>query len=232
MLVRGRPPARRTEATSALHDLRVGWREFTSRTWVWVVVLQFALVNGAFAGGVAVLGPIVADATFGRASWGLVVAAETAGLVVGGLVALRWQPRRALFIGVLLTGVCALPIALLAGAPSVPLLAAGFFLGGIALEQFGVAWDQSLQSHVPADRLARVYSYDALGSYAAIPLGELLVGPLAAQVGVQAVLFGAATIIVLACAGAALVPAVQRLGTEVDAITPDGDREAAPLTAE
>lgn len=214
LLVRGRPTAKRTESTSPLHDLRVGWREFSGRPWVWVVVLQFALVNAAFTGAIAVLGPVVADASFGRAGWGLVTAAETVGLVAGGFVALRWQPRRTLLVGVLLTAVCALPVALLAAAPAVPLLAAAFFAGGVAMEQFGVAWDQSLQTHIPPDRLARVYSYDAVGSFAAIPLGELLVGPLADQVGVQTVLLSAAAIIACACAAAALTPAVQRLTTD------------------
>jgi hypothetical protein len=31
-----------------------------------------------------------------------------------------------------------------------------------------VAWDVSLQHHIPADRLARVYAYDVLGSFAAV----------------------------------------------------------------
>jgi MFS family permease len=214
LLVRGRPVAPREEATGILHELRVGWREFAGRSWVWVVVLQFALVNAAFTGAIAVLGPVVADASFGRASWGLVTAAETVGLVAGGFVALRWQPRRALLVGVLLTAFCGIPVALLAAAPLVPLLAAAFFVGGVALEQFGVAWDQSLQTHIPPDRLARVYSYDAVGSFAAIPLGELLVGPLADRIDVGAVLIGAAAIIGCACFGAALTPSIRRLTTD------------------
>ncbi|HEX6234400.1 MAG TPA: hypothetical protein VFZ63_14835 [Jiangellaceae bacterium] len=44
-------------------------------------------------------------------------------------------------------------------------------------------WDLSLQQHVPTDRLARVYSFDAVGSYAMIPIGQLAAGPLAAVAG-------------------------------------------------
>ena len=34
-----------------------------------------------------------------------------------------------------------------------------------------------MQQEIPADRLSRVYSYDALGSWALIPLGLAIAGP-------------------------------------------------------
>jgi hypothetical protein len=50
-------------------------------------------------------------------------------------------------------------------------LLAAMFLTGSAMELFSVAWDVSWQENVPPDRLARVYSYDAVGAYvAASPL--------------------------------------------------------------
>jgi MFS family permease len=196
-----------------LTDLRDGWREFSSRSWVWSVVAQFAVVNAAFVGAIAILGPVIADETFGRASWGLVIGAEAVGLAVGALVSMRWQPRRALFVGVVLVAACALPVALLAVAPVVWVLVLAFFLGGVAIEQFSVAWDVALQSHIPPDRLARVYSYDMLGSMAAVPLGQLAAGPLSAAFGTTPVLLSAAAVIVAASVGAALVPAVRRLET-------------------
>lgn len=211
LLVRVPSPTRSEPAESVVADLRTGWREFAGRTWVWAVVLQFALVNAAFTGGIAVLGPIVADASFGRAHWGFVTGAEGLGLLVGAAVALRWRPRRALLTGVLLTAVCGLPVLLLGVAPIVPVLAAAFFVGGLAIEQFSVAWDLSLQEHVPADRLARVYSYDALGSVAAVPIGEVVVGPLASAHGTTSVLVAAAAVIVVASLVTAAVPAVRAL---------------------
>jgi MFS family permease len=205
--------ARVRTTTTVLTDLRDGWREFSSRSWVWSVVAQFAVVNAAFIGAIAILGPVIADETFGRASWGLVIGAEAVGLAVGALVSMRWQPRRALFVGVMLVAACALPVALLAVAPVVWVLVLAFFLGGVAIEQFSVAWDVALQSHIPPDRLARVYSYDMLGSMAAVPLGQLAAGPLSAAFGTTPVLLSAAAVIVAASVGAALVPAVRRLET-------------------
>nr|WP_156001756.1 MFS transporter [Streptomonospora sp. PA3] len=194
-----------------LRDLAEGWSEFTARPWVWVVVLQFMIVNAVWAGGVKVLGPAVADETIGRGLWGVVLSAETAGAVVGGLLAARWQPRRALLFGVSLTALDALPLLTLGYAPAVPFLLPAMFLTGVALEQFGVAWEVSVQQNIPADKLARVYSYDALGSFVALPLGEAAAGPLAALAGLRPTLAGGAVLIVLACLAAVSVPGVRRL---------------------
>jgi MFS family permease len=208
---------------NVLRELREGWLEFSGRTWVWVVVAQFALVNAAFVGAIAVLGPLVADETFGRAGWGLIIAAETVGLAVGALVALRWRPRHALGIGVALVIVTALPIAGLAIVPLVPVLIVAFFIGGMAIEQFSVAWDQSLQQNIPQEKLARVYSYDAVGSFVAIPVGEILVGPLAHVFGTTAVLLGCAAVIVVASLAAVSVRSVRNLtvGLPADVDAPD-----------
>ena len=180
-----------------ISELREGWTEFIARTWVWVVVVAFGFINAAMAGATSVLGPSVADATFGRSWWGGVLAAETAGLVVGGLVALRIRPRRLLLVGVVcMAAEVTLPLGLALHVPVYGLTVAAF-LCGVCLEQFGVAWETSLQQEIPADRLARVYSYDMLGSFIAVPLAQVAVGPLASALGVRNTLLGSAGIILL-----------------------------------
>ncbi|KUL43160.1 hypothetical protein ADL12_08245 [Streptomyces regalis] len=49
----------------------------------------------------------------------------------------------------------------------------------------------------------RVYSYDALGSFVAIPLAQATVGPLSAAIGVHTTLLGAA-VVILGCTVAML----------------------------
>ncbi|MEN0583728.1 MULTISPECIES: MFS transporter [Kosakonia] len=197
--------------SNILQDLRDGWKEFISRAWVWAIVVQFTIINAAFSGVVMVLGPIIADASFGRTRWGMIVAAQSVGLIVGSFLALRWRPRRDLFIGVMLVAVCAVPIYLLSQNVSTTWLLAAFFLAGVSFGLFGVAWAQSLQTHIPPEKLARVYAYDAMGSFIAIPVGELAAGPLATHFGSSNVLIASAIAVVIACAGASFIPAIRLL---------------------
>jgi len=201
--------------SSVIADLREGWQEFTRRSWVWTVVAQFAVLNAAFVGATTVLGPVVADGSFGRAAWGLVVAAQTVGLGVGAVIAMRWRPRHGLAVGVGLMAVTAVPVATLGLAPVVPALVVAFLLGGVALEIFAISWDQSLQSNVPRASLARVYSYDMVGSFVAVPLGEVFAGPAAHHFGTRPTLLVCAAIIVTATLAAVATPGVRRLTTEV-----------------
>lgn len=210
-----RPSVAPADRPSVIADIREGWVEFSGRRWVWTVVAQFAVLNAAFVGATTVLGPVVADTSFGRAGWGLVVAAQTVGLALGALIALRWRPRHALGIGVALMAVTALPVLALAVAPALPTLLVAFALGGVAIELFAIAWDHALQSNVPRAVLSRVYSYDMVGSFVAVPLGEALVGPLAHAVGTPTTLIGCAVVIVVATVVAASTQSVRRVSTEV-----------------
>jgi MFS family permease len=186
---------------SILADLRTGWTEFISRTWLWVVVAGFCVLNAAWSGALTVLGPVVADETFGRQSWGFILAAETAGMIVGGLIAMRIRVHRLLFLGTAATALEALPALSLGVFPHVGLLVVAGFVAGVGLEQFGVAWETTMQEHVPADKLARVYSYDMVGSFVAIPVGQVIAGPVAQAVGVEPTLVGAAALMLLAVLG-------------------------------
>jgi MFS family permease len=197
------PPYRHVGAarSSTARELREGWTEFAARTWVWVVVLGFCFLNMALSAAVNVLGPVVADETFGRRAWGFILAVETAGMVVGAVVAMRIRVRRLLFVGVACCIGEAVLIAALGLTPYVVVLLPVAFAAGLALEQFGIAWETSIQEHIPADKLARVYSYDALGSFIAIPAGQVAVGPLAEAIGVVPALLVLSSISALAVIG-------------------------------
>lgn len=217
-----------TSQSNILQDLKEGWKEFASRAWVWAIVVQFTIINAAFSGVMMVLGPVIADASFGRAHWGMIIASQSVGLIVGSSLALRWRPRRDLFIGVMLMSFCALPIFMLSQLAATSWLMAAFFMAGVTFGLFGVAWAQSLQTHIPPEKLARVYAYDAVGSFVAIPFGELIAGPLAIQYGTSNVLLVSAVAVVIATAGACLVPAIRRLesGSQIDAQTMSGERSS------
>jgi MFS family permease len=199
--VRVAAPPRPAERPRLVADLRLGWSEFRSRTWLWAVVGGFGVLNAAWSGGMYVLGPAVADETVGRPAWGLILAAETAGMIVGGLLAMRLRLHRLLLVGVIGCFGMALPLFVLGLHPRLWVLLPTMFVAGLMLEQFGVAWETSMQEHVPADRLARVYSYDMVGSFIAMPLGEVAVGPVAHEIGLGVTLIGTGTVATLAVVG-------------------------------
>jgi MFS family permease len=182
-------------------ELREGWAEFISRPWVWIVVLGFTFFNMAEQGALNVIGPTVADATFGRGVWGLILAAETAGAVLGALVAMRLRVRRLLLLGIVCCAGPPLLLVALALTPVALVLIPAAVLTGLAIEQFSIAWEVSIQEHIPTEKLARVYSYDALGSLLGIPVGQILAGPLADAFGAAPALLLAAGVGGLAVIG-------------------------------
>ena len=192
LLSRIRLPDAPRSGQSTISDLKDGWREFIARQWVWVVVLAFAIVNAITVAGFATLGPVVADDSFGRFGWGIISSAQAVGFLLGGVIMLRWRPRRPLAVGVAVLLIDVPVMATLGLHPVLPPLLVGFLLMGIASSIFSVAWESALQQHIPEDRLSRVASYDMLGSFVAIPIGQLVAGPLALVFGVETVLwFGA-----------------------------------------
>jgi MFS family permease len=214
---------------STVAELREGWREFTGRTWLLVVVVCFGPLNAAIVGGVQVLGPAVADGTVGRRVWGVVLAAQTAGMIAGGVLAMRLRVRRMLRLGVLCMAGQSLLLAALAIAPQAAVLIGCAFVAGMTLEQFGVAWETTMQQQIPADRLARVYSYDMLGSFIAIPAGEVAAGPLAQAIGTGPALLVAAGVVLTAVIGMLASRDVRRLEHRTPPVEPAPVGEVAAV---
>jgi MFS family permease len=186
---------------SIIADLLAGWTEFRSRTWLWVVVVGACVMNACWTGALYVLGPTVANGTIGRQAWGFVLSAQTVGMIVGALIAMRVRLRRMLFFGTACLTLLALPMLVLGVAPHVVPLLAAAFVAGVGLEQFGVTWETTMQEHIPPEKLARVYSYDMVGSFLAMPIGEVVAGPVAQATSVEGTLIGAAAVVVLAVVG-------------------------------
>lgn len=195
-----------------LRDLREGWREFASRSWLWGIVVQFAVVNAMLVVTDAVYGPLVAEDSLGGAGpWGLALAAFGAGTLLGGLVMMRWKPRRPLLAGTLGIFPLALPIAALAVPAPWIVLFLSMLVCGTGVEVFGVTWMLALQQEIPEDKLSRVSAYDWLGSLAGVPIATGLAGPAADAFTISGALWGAAGLVVLLTAAVLTLPDVRNL---------------------
>lgn len=200
-----------SEGGTTWRDLRDGWSEFVSRRWVWVIVVAFGLINAAVACGLHTLGPVVADETFGRVGWGILQSAYGVGLAGGALLMLRWQPQRPMVAGMLAVIPLAGQLLVLGVHPSVVPLIAMYFVAGVGADIFGVGWETSLQSHVPQEKLSRVFSYDALGSFVAIPIGQIAAGPLASAFGTSRVITASGVTVLALCLATLIDPSVRNL---------------------
>ena len=191
-----RAPTGRAAATggrSFLRDLAAGWREFTSHTWIWVMVAGAALFLFAIDGPIQVLGPIVArDVYDGARTWGLTSAAMGIGQIAGGLLSLRWRPRRPLFVIGAGIGLAAFPVAFLALEVPVWMLYASLAAVGVEWGLYDPFWLTCMQREVAPSMISRVSAYDYLGVLAFYPAGLALAGPLADAFGVPTVLWGGA----------------------------------------
>jgi MFS family permease len=189
-----------------LAELREGWSEFRSHTWLWVIVAQFGVVMMAWYGSFSVLGPVVAEQHLGGpAAWGAITAADAFGLIAGGIVSLRITPRRPMLFVVLTGGAVAIsPLSLAMVLPLAAVCVASFGLG-VFVEVMMVQWTVTMARNIPSDKLARVSSYDVLGTVIAMPAGALIAGPLGTEFGASRPQYAAAALIVAASA-LALIP--------------------------
>ncbi|ELP65165.1 MFS transporter [Streptomyces turgidiscabies] len=215
-----------------LADLREGWREFAGRSWLWVIVVQFAVANAVIGAAQSVYGPLVArDSLGGAGPWGLALATFGAGTVAGALLMTRWRPRRLLLAGTL----CVFPLALPAAALAVPapmaVLCAVMFATGVTQEVFGVSWMTALHQEIPEDKLSRVSAYDWFGSVALLPLATALAGPAEHAFGRTPALWGCAALIVVVTAAALSVRDVRNLTRHTRA-TPRDSAQEAPVKGE
>ncbi|MDQ4052180.1 MAG: MFS transporter, partial [Actinomycetota bacterium] len=180
---------RSSDAPSAITDLRQGWTYFVGTTWLWVVVLAFTFINMIHAGALSTLGPVLAkQGDLGERGWGLILSAEAVGLLLTTLVMIRVPLKRPLLFGMLGMGVEGVLITMLGLEPGLAVLLVFAVLAGVGVEIFSLGWNLAMQENVPDEMLSRAYSYDALGSFVAIPVGTLIFGPLGAAFGVANVI--------------------------------------------
>ena len=183
------PVAERSESSSTLHEIKTGWREFSSRRWVFLVVISFSFVVSMERAVYSVLGPLVADEKLGGPKpWSLILATWAIGSVVGVLFAAKVRPRYPIRVAIIVQFPLFLWFFSLGNTTNVYLIAIFSFFVGIAFDFFYVLWVTTLQQHIPKESLSKVMSYDVLGSLALAPIGIAVAGPIAELYGTSPVL--------------------------------------------
>lgn len=210
--VRQAQSADRHGRRTVTQELRDGWREFWRRNWLRTVTIQFALVNAVVVAPFFVLGPVIADDSFGGAtSWALILGFLAAGKFVGGLATASWDPGRPLVTATCVYLLWAAPLVLLAlRAPLVPVLL-GVAAAGVAEAGFDVLWETTVTTHVSSRSRSRLASVEMFGSLVFVPLGFLTAGWLEESIGTSATLLLGASTLVCASGAVLLFPSVRQL---------------------
>jgi MFS family permease len=206
------PPARpATGGPGVLADLRVGWREFRARTWMWTVILIWVAYGVLVFGPTIPVGSILVTGRFGQAVYGWFLSAFGAGTILGGLVAMRVRPVRPLRTGAFaMLGFAAEPLAVAAGAP-LPLLMAGGLVAGAGWAFWSVMWQTSVQSQVAPAVINRVTAYEVAGSVSGLAIGQAVSGPVAVAIGGVTLMWVSAAVAVACVAVLLAVPAIRDL---------------------
>jgi MFS family permease len=190
-----------SEPVGVWSEIRDGYREVRSRSWVWATLAAFC---AALFTGLApwfVLGPVVAREQYGEIGvYGLVSAVLGIGTILGSLLGIGWRPHfpmRAAMLAILLWPAVAV---LYAAGVTLYVVTPAMLLGGAGIALFDVWWMTALAERIPPDKLSRVSSYDWMVSLALLPLGYVLAGPLAGALGAVEVLLGGSVLAAIALA--------------------------------
>src|SRR4051812_8796301 len=193
-------------------QLRGGWREVRSRSWVWTGLIALGAYHVIVLPAVFVLGPILSERELNGASdWAIIVAGFGVGSVIGQVL-IYWlpfrRPMRASMIGFVIASSQA---AIIGSGLPVAAIAALEALTGVAVSIAFTLWETSLQQHIPSRALSRVSSYDFTASAGLMPIGLALAGPLSDAIGLHTTLRLMSLVGIASALACLAVPAVREL---------------------
>ncbi len=179
---------RDTDAPSFLADMLGGFREVTSRTWLWSLIVNMAIGNILFTAW-PVLAPLICKQHYGGApAYAALGVAWTAGMLAGGSLLLWVKPRYLLRVAMLASLPWTVPGILLGLHLPIYVIVVFQFIAAAGITVEGSLFWTAMQQAVPAEATSRVTSWDYAATMSIMPLGYVLVGPLEKAVGIGAAL--------------------------------------------
>ena len=192
-------------------DLLDGWRDFTARSWVWLVVISASLGN-MMSGAWLVLAAVwIKNGHGGAGAWTAILVVSAVGGLAGGVAVLRLRPRRPLLVGSIAVLPNAAPMIVLALRLPWQVLIVTALVTGFGNMVFNTLWETTLQQHIPPASLSRVSAYDWFGSLLCEPIGVALAAVVAGGIGLSQTLWIAAAVNLVAVGALVAAPSVRCL---------------------
>ncbi|GAC1566190.1 MAG: MFS transporter [Ktedonobacteraceae bacterium] len=197
-------PARRRGMRGVIADVQEGMVYVRNSRWLWVTIISAALGNVGIMATLVTSMPKLVHDVYGQGAWllGLISTTEAVGSIVALLLigqAARMKKRGLLaYLSITLNSAGLLIFGLpfpRAAAPFIAPMAS--VLVGFGIAFFNTVYFTILQEMIPGDKLGRVISLDTLGSFAMIPVGEVVGGILTDHIGPALVfiIFGAFNVV-------------------------------------
>jgi len=193
-------------------SLRGGWQEVRSRSWVVGYLGGFSVYHAMVLPTIFVVGPVLMQDNYdGARSWAVVTALFGIGNILGDVLLLAWRPAYALRVGALMLVGASCQAAIIGS--HLPVWGIGLLelLTGVCVTGMFTLWETSLGEHIPPTSLSRVSSYDYLSSTGMIPLGNVVVGGMAALLGIYPTLMVMTVVGITAALVVVSIPSVRRL---------------------
>jgi MFS family permease len=211
-------PAREQQTESMLKqfkdDLRDGFGTIFASPVLWVAILVFAFTNITLAGPYSIAMPFLVQQKLGgdERMLGFIYAIFPIGFAISSLALGSFKKLR--YRGILFYICCALAgigLGVFGLGLPLPVLAFAAIVNGAALEIDSLIWTNLMQEMVPPEKMGRVSSVDALGSFVLLPIGFAFTGWLIDAIGVTTVFIAAGCVTVVIGLLPLLNPLIRKL---------------------
>lgn len=175
-------------------DLRDGFGTIFSSPILWVAILVFAFTNITLAGPYSIAMPFLVQQKLGgdERMLGFIYAIFPIGYAIASLVMGSFKKLR--YRGILFYvcgAIAGIGLGVFGLGLPLYLLVFAALMNGAALEIVSLIWTNLMQELVPPEKMGRVSSVDALGSFVLLPVGFAFTGWLIDGVGVTTVFIAA-----------------------------------------
>jgi MFS family permease len=214
--------AKSEESIGFLHEMQEGLRVVRYYKWIAAMIVMATFQLMMVVGVENVLLPVITKRDFGTAAvYATAAALFSAGGLISAVISIKLKIKNQGTVAVVVWGLFIFAPLVLAFPTSEVVIFLAYFVAGFSVGPWEAFWFTAVQREVPAEYQARVFSLDYMGTWALLPLGMALAGPMSEWLGERPLLIGISIFHLLICAVVMLVPGVAKMNSGKPAYSPN-----------